>query len=767
MNTRPGKGVGVVTSDAGHAGPGRGLPDPERALPDPNRGSSVGRATLGAAMKGPSTENLVPVFTREASLGAEVLQRTEWFLTNGLGGFSQGTASGIPTRRYHAWLNAATKPPVGRVVALTACAEWLSVHAAHPGDKPDRYDLSSFHFGGGQISPTGLNNLVRFEKGVSCKWTYRVGQIDVERELVLCRGDQEGGTRNAIVVRYRVRCPKRAVSLEIRPLTALRDFHGMRNGKSPGEQVPVAWDTTGNGELLTLSSSLIDVRMRVPGGVYDGRAETWRSFEYPRDIDRGQDGHEDLVSAGVFDVEPYPAGDGWCECEFKAWTDGPEPQDFETELARARAYVEEHAKKTLQAVTTRGKVAPAAKESIIKLAAAAQQFVVRRESVGFDAKGRPIPAQNLVSVIAGYPWFSDWGRDTMICIPGLLLSTGRLDEARRVLETFAAMMRHGLIPNCFNDGTGEPEYNTVDAPLWYLHAACRYAEACKTPDAISGPILAACLGIIDAYRAGTDHDIRMDLADGLIAAGDEQSQLTWMDAKRNGVVFTPRHGKAVEINALWYSGLRGLARLLIRSDANTATELNALADRAGASFRSLFFDPKRNCLFDVLVPHSSPSGKVEWRPDAKVRPNQIFAVSLPDSPLDASQKRGVLACVRSRLLTPMGLRTLDPGDPGYKGRFEGDLMARDGAYHNGTVWPWLIGPYAEAVLRVGEFSADAKAEAGRAIAPLLAAVDGYSAGQLAEIFDGDHAPNAPQRPDGCFAQAWSIAELLRVSLLVA
>jgi glycogen debranching enzyme len=715
-------------------------------------------------MKPPSGESLVPVFSRDASVGLNTLVRTEWFLTNGLGGFAQGTASGLPTRRYHAWLNAATKPPVGRVVALTACAEWLSVLSADSSAAPERHDLSSFHFAGGKISPEGLRYLVRFEKDVSCRWTYRVGRIDVVRELVLCRGDEPGGARNAIVVRYRVRCPKRATVLEIRPLTALRDFHAMRNGRTPGEQAPGAWVTTGGGESLLLSSSLIDVKMRVPGGTFVARPETWRGFEYPRDTDRGQDGHEDLASEGVFEVEPYPAGDGWCECEFKCWTDGPEPGEFQAEYDRARAYVERHAQGTLNAFPSRD---PQARRAIITLAAAAQQFVVRRESVGFDARGMAIPAENLSSVIAGYPWFSDWGRDTMICIPGLLLATGRIDEARRVLETFAAMMRRGLIPNCFNDGTGEPEYNTVDAPLWYLHAACRYAEACRTPDAIAGTIMAACMGIIDAYRAGTDHDIRMDAADGLIAAGDHHSQLTWMDAKRNGVVFTPRFGKPVEINALWYSGLRGLARLLSGVEQNTSAELDALATRVATSFRRAFFDPSRGCLFDVLVPHHTRHGHADWIPDAKIRPNQIFAVSLPDSPLDAAQQRSVLACVRSRLLTPMGLRTLDPEDPGYKGRFEGDLMARDGAYHNGTVWPWLIGPYAEAVLRVGGFSAEARAQARSAIAPLMAALDGFSSGQLAEIFDGDGTPEHPQRPDGCFAQAWSIAELLRVNTLLA
>lgn len=725
------------------------------------------------------THNFVPLFARQvggvapdgAIIDVPSLRRTEWLLTNGLGGFAQGTASGIPSRRYHAWLIAASKPPVGRVAALSTCAEWLSVHAARPGDPPDRFDLSSFAFADGGISPHGINHLVGFEKDVACRWTYRVGHIDVVRELLLCPGDEQGQARNAIVLRYRVRCPKRAITLEVRPLTALREFHALRNHASRSDQVPGAWSVASTAEQLTISASLIDLRMRAPGGAYHTAPETWRRFEYARDLERGQDGHEDLISPGRFTLEPYPAGDGWCECELKAWTDGPEPAEFEVELHRARAQVFNHAQRTLASIPASSRQGSkpdnAAGASLIALAAAARQFVVKRESAGHDASGHAISEANLVSIIAGYPWFSDWGRDTMICVPGLLLATGRLDDARRVLETFAAMMRRGLIPNCFVDGTGVPEYNTVDAPLWYIHSACRFAEAAGTADAVTGPILSACMAIVDAYRAGTEHNIRMDLADALISAGDEHSQLTWMDAKRNGVVFTPRHGKAVEINALWYSGLRGLSRLLHATDPSTSNELAALADKVGKSIRSSFFSAQHGCLFDVLTPEQAPGGKVIWRPDPRVRPNQIFAVSLPDSALDAAQKQSVLARVRSRLLTPMGLRTLDPSDPGYRGRFEGDLMSRDAAYHNGTVWPWLIGAYAEAVLRVGNFSPAARDEARSAIAPLLSALDGSSSGQLAEVFDGDGTPGSPQRPDGCMAQAWSIAELLRVSVLLA
>ena len=376
-----------------------------------------------------------------------------------------------------------------------------------------------------------------------------------------------------------------------------------------------------------------------------------------------------------------------------------------------------------------------------RLAEAAGQFVVKRR----------MGEQWLTSIIAGYPWFADWGRDTMISLPGLLLCTRRLAEARAVLLAFARHLRNGLIPNFFHD-TDPPAYNTVDASLWFVHATREYLRLSN--DSNCAEIIDACRAIISAYRNGTDLHIRMD-EDGLVTSGDETSQLTWRDAKRDGVVFTPRHGKAVEICSLWHNALCCLAELTDRDDE--ATELRELADRVARSFQRSFWWPERECLHDVLLPLDGA-----WQPVRRVRPNQIFAVSLPFSPLTIDQQRSVVGIVRERLLTPFGLRTLDPDDPGYQGRYEGDLMQRDGAYHNGTVWPWLIGPYCEAVLRINDFSDPARDEVRRTIRPLLGELDRGCLNQIAEIYDGSE----PHRPSGCPAQAWSVAELLRVQTLL-
>ncbi|MCA3005850.1 MAG: glycogen debranching protein, partial [Phycisphaerales bacterium] len=384
------------------------------------------------------------------------------------------------------------------------------------------------------------------------------------------------------------------------------------------------------------------------------------------------------------------------------------------------------------------------------------------------------PAANFpASIIAGYPWFADWGRDTMISLPGLLLCTGRHEEARSLLLLFSAArgggpagseQSGGLVPNVFDDYTGRPHYNTVDASLWFVHACCRYLAASKDQSTFNKELLPACLDVMHAYRTGTAFGIGADPEDGLIASGDHTTQLTWMDAKRDGVVFTPRHGKAIEINALYYNALRSLAVAAGPHRTGLRNEMTALADKIGPTIATRFWNPQRQCLFDCLTPdHAAPGG---WRPSTQVRPNQIFAVSLPHSPLNPSQQQAVVKCVRERLWTRHGLRTLEQGDAGYKGRFEGRMFDRDAAYHNGTAWPWLAGPLAEATLRAGGFSSEARAQARELLAPLLRAMEGGCLGQLAEVYDGDDTTERPQRAAGCPAQAWSIAETLRVSLLI-
>jgi len=370
-----------------------------------------------------------------------------------------------------------------------------------------------------------------------------------------------------------------------------------------------------------------------------------------------------------------------------------------------------------------------ASSSIARLERAANDFIVARKTPdGRDG----------TSIIAGYPWFADWGRDTFISMPGLLLATGRFEQAKQVLSVFAEYVSEGMIPNRFDDYTNEPHYNTVDASLWFIHACFEYARLAKDAATFETILKPACRKILDGYRRGTRFKIKMDDADGLIAQGDEHTQLTWMDAKCNNVAFTPRQGKPVEINALWYHALVLMGE-------------KELAEKVRANFAKAFWISPFRGLCDVV------HGDVR---ESKIRPNQIFAVSLPHSPLSSDQQHAVVEVVRRELLTPYGLRTLAPGDPQFHPKYIGDQFTRDGAYHNGTIWPWLIGAFLEAYLKVNQRSRASIDQAKQWLKPLLDAMCCQGAiGQLSEIYEAE----PPHRPVGCFAQAWSIAEVLRIA----
>jgi predicted glycogen debranching enzyme len=414
-------------------------------------------------------------------------------------------------------------------------------------------------------------------------------------------------------------------------------------------------------------------------------------------------------------------------------------------------------------------------ETLARFSLAADDFVVHPRHTHIGSRDYPP-----TSIIAGYPWFTDWGRDTMIAIPGLLLESGRFTEALCAMRRFADARRRGIIPNRFTDvgsahagehgatGAGEPEYNTIDASLWFVVTACRYLHASEDRSGFEKHLLPACVEVIEAYRHGTDFGIAMDPVDFLIAGGSAATQLTWMDARRDGVSFTPRHGKAVEINALWHASLRMLADAvhpeppkpaLSRADAATlAADMRSLADAVARSFRATFFSESLGCCFDAITP--TENGR--WQPSSEVRPNQIFAVSLPYSPLTREQQQAVVRTVRERLLTAFGVRTLAPGSRAYASRFRGPLRELDAAYHNGTAWPWLLGAYSEAVARAGEFSAQAIEEARQALRPIVRKLDAECVGSIAEVFDAEGEAGAPQRAGGCPAQAWSVAEVRRV-----
>lgn len=667
----------------------------------------------------------IPEYTR--TIDAPQAARGEWLLTNGQGGFAMGTIRGTPTRRYHALLVAAMHPPVQREVMLHSIVETVVIA---PGTDHERsIQLTPFTFGGAQ--EPGDSPLVSFSRTpTSCTWRYRIGsgaeQVEVDKRLELTRDGQ------GAIVSYAARSAMDIVRVQLRPLVRMQDAHSLlraSDGVFGAETAARSVTVLRDGKSLALSCD---------AGWFESSPQWWYNFAYETERDRGYDWTEDLWSPGAFNLQLRPATSG--AITIAAWVDQPRGRGADHD-ARLRTLI----------TGVCQQVPRAEHGTAARLVAASDDFVVSRRGAQAENPAR--------SIIAGYPWFTDWGRDSMISCPGLLLATGRFEDARSVLSTFAAHRKNGLIPNLFNDRTAEAEYNTADASLWFLHAACEYLRCSEDMEGFETLLKPACLDIIDAYTEGTEFGIRVDPVDGLVAAGTAQTQLTWMDARHNGIVFTPRHGKPVELSALWYSGLTGVSSAIKRFQSSRAAELDKQAKRTAAHFRVLFWNGKG--LHDVLEPGPNST----WKPNAQTRPNQVFAVSLPRSALDPAQQKSVVGVVRQKLLTPRGLRTLAPGEAGYIGRYRGPMAQRDAAYHNGTTWPWLIGPYAEAVMRSGGFSAKSRSEARAALAPLIASLDGPCPGHLPEVFDGDDAPDNPAQPGGCPAQAWSVAEVLRVWLM--
>lgn len=668
--------------------------------------------------------------------------RREWLLTSGDGGFAMGTPLSVNRRKYHALFIASAKPPVERLALLNALDEEVTIGTAGTGVWLGTHRWANAGAAALGFDESAVRHIDRFEKdATTARWVYSLPGLEIVKELRL------GWKRNCCAVRYTMRPAagqrtRPAARIRVLPMVTLRDFHttlpdlDTSRYHVTAEKRSIRVTAAGEKGPITLD-------MACDHGHVTQEVTVREGVRYEIETDRNQEDTEDLFNPGFFEVI---APDGAGEFTFTiAAALSPEKPDLSLFTRDQRR---EHLDKVGEAFVTRHPMG----RTLLPLVHAADDFLVTRH-----VNGKP-----LMTVIAGYPWFGDWGRDTMISMVGLMLVCGRFADALGCLRTFAAHVDKGMIPNRFDDYGGPPEYNTIDASLWFLHACERYVRESGDTASFETLLKPACLQIIDQYIKGTRDKIRMDPADGLIEGGDDTTQLTWMDAKRNGVVFTPRHGKSVEINALWHHGLLCVASLIEGSDAKKASEFRALAGRAKASFQAKFWDGGGHKLWDGLQ-----KGKdgVE-RPLPEIRPNMLFAVSLEHSPLEPQQKKAVVECARRELLTPLGLRTLSPSDPNYKPRFTGDMMSRDAAYHNGTVWPWLIGPYAEAALRADNFSETAKAHVREAIRPLLAMFDGDSVGQLFEVYDAEGDARQGRQPGGCMAQAWSIAELLRVAVMV-
>jgi predicted glycogen debranching enzyme len=622
--------------------------------------------------------------------------RREWLETNGLGSFAMGTVAGPSTRRYHAILCAATRPPLGRMVLVNRLEEHVVVGGEH-------HDLSA-SFYPGAVSPDGYRAIIGFRLDPWPTWTLRAGSMVLERSLFMPHG------RQMTVVAWRIldAAPGQRARLFVKPMMSGRDYHalhhenGVLNPRSDG------------GEGLVALHPYPDV----PGtyihhnGLFVSRPDWWRRFRYPREEERGLDCEEDLFTPGELSFDLVPGTDAVAVFSVEPPEDSPSVRELRAAERLRRAAVAE--------ASDGGRVER-------RLRAAAEQFIVRRDG---DR-----------SVIAGYPWFTDWGRDTFISLPGLACATGWPELGRSVLMAWAPHVRDGLIPNRFPDGNGEPEYNSADAPLWYAVAVGRYAASVERDEAVMLRLLPAVRAIVDGYLAGTRHGIGVD-DDGLVHAAAPGLQLTWMDAKIGDWVVTPRPGKPVEIQALWVAALETAAQLFAGVDDDWAHECSERAAWARSSFAARFWCEERGWLYDVVD---------GLHDDATLRPNQLYALGLCAPLVDGEKAERVLGAVERELLTPVGLRTRARG-PGYHARLAGDQRARDAAYHEGTVWPFLLGIYADACQRVR----------GRVPAGLLdgirAHLFGDGVGQLAEIFDGE----PPHHPRGCPAQAWSVAETLRV-----
>jgi len=677
-------------------------------MPDPNPPAAELRA--GAT------------FIADASLGVDALRDTEWLLTTGLGGYAMGTALGMATRRYHALLVGAETPPTHRIVALANVADTLVLGA---GDDARRIDLATFAFEGAPLHPNGHERLVRFEKDLACRWVFDVDGHEVVRELTL--GEDEESAR----LRWTVPAPLAPAALEVTPLVAMRDFHSLVT-----ERTAARYAIERRRAECAVSVGGATLRLLGAGGRFIDAPDWWNRFEYRVEARRGFPAHEDLFAPGRFRLDGETQPDGSVVFELLAVLDPP----FRAPIrSKRRERVDRAA----------GRIARAASRSCSEaearaLAQGADDFVVRRRTRDGWA----------TTILAGYPWFADWGRDAMIALPGLLLTTGRHDDALDVLHLFAGRMRHGLIPNRFDDYTSDAHYNTADATLWFVHACCEHAGAAG---AFDDDLARACLDALEAHARSETPDILLDPADHLLICGGPRTQLTWMDAKADGVVFTPRHGKPVEINALWIHALRSIREALGAGERERCAALETLADRAAASFVERFWSDERRWLADRLAPDSGG-----WTPVWERRPNQVIAAALRHAPLTTEQRRGVVAMATRDLSTPFGLRTLAPDEPGYAPRYEGGPAERDRAYHNGTAWPWLLGPWAEATLRSEDFSKQVRSRVRDALRPMLDRLGAGALGQLAEIFD---AEGEPQRPRGCPAQAWSVAEVTRALAL--
>jgi predicted glycogen debranching enzyme len=640
----------------------------------------------------------------DAGLDPEILLAREWLVANGLGGYASGTVCGIPTRRFHGLLIAALAAPLGRTMTLNHVGEEVA-------DGDGGWHALGAEARGAEIPPgLGATHLheFRLEDGLPI-WVYEIGRVRLEKRVFLPH------RQNTVVLAYRLLAGGPGVRLRLRPGVHFRGHEAALNTPREG---PYALTAVADGHEISGAPGQPTLRLRTTGGTaaFTPEARAIPEVAYRVEEDRGYDARGELWSPGYFELAMDAGQPATLVASTEPWATMGALQPAEAlalETERRRRLVDCAGPAVADAVAA-------------ELVIAADQFVITPVGRVEDAARARATGEDVRTVIAGYHWFTDWGRDTMISLEGLTLPTGRHPEARWILRTFGHYVRDGLIPNMFPEGENTGLYHTADATLWFFHALDRYLAATGDRDTLRA-LLPTLLDIVDHHLRGTRYGIGVDPADGLLRQGAENVQLTWMDAKCDGWVVTPRRGKAVEINALWHNALRLMGGWLEAEGSPRAPEMAEHAYRAQEAFNRRFWYEEGGHLYDVV---DGPEGD-----DAACRPNQVFAISLPHPVLDPARWATVVDVVRRQLLTPVGLRSLAPGHPDYKPRYWGNLRSRDAAYHQGTVWGWLIGPFVDAWLKV--HPEDRKG--------------------ASEVFDAEE----PFTPRACVAQAWSVAEVLR------
>jgi predicted glycogen debranching enzyme len=632
----------------------------------------------------------------------EAASKREWLETNGIGGFASGTISGSNTRRYHGLLTAATRPPLGRVTMLSKFEETLIVDGAS-------FELSSNQYPN-NVYPTGFRYLKSFRLAPFPVWIYEVEGIEIEKKVFMVDGT------NTTVVEYKskIQNPKSKVRLVLKPLLSFCDYHHLQHENA---EFNLRYETAENLVSVRPYAEMPPLYFTHNAASVENTGVWYRNFEYAIEKERGFDYSEDLFQPFALRFDLSVTASVIASTEQQSF---PQVENYEkAEIERRENLI---------------KGANAGDDFTGQLILAADQFIVSRGA------GK--------TIIAGYPWFSDWGRDTMIALNGLTLATNRFEIAKQILLEYSKHISEGMLPNRFPDAGDKAEYNNVDATLWYFEAIRAYVEKTKDYEFVRKNLYEKLINIIVRHIQGTRFQIRVDQSDGLLYAGEAGVQLTWMDAKIGDLVITPRTGKAVEIQALWYNALCVMADFAgIFGDWADEKKYLELAEKAQSSFNKIFWNEAENCLFDVI------DGDAK---DASVRPNQIFAVSLPHAILtDMEKSRKVVGKVEAELLTPVGLRSLSPRDSRYCPIYTGSPFDRDSSYHQGTVWAWLIGGFVDAYRIVFP---ENKQRVKEILNGFRSHLDEAGGGQISEIFDAD----APHLPRGCPAQAWSVAEVLRL-----